>query len=206
MGDNVDTYFAKGCGRCERFGTPDCSVQIWQEGMLKLRKICLAAGLEETLKWGHAAYRHAGRNIVILGAFRDNFRLTFMDAELLTDKDGLLEKAGPNSSTANLIKFSDAAQVKSLQKKIEAFLEVAKTQAAEGKRPKRKPASFTLPDELVAALADDSALAKAFNKLTPGRQRSYVLNLESAKQVSTRLARIEKFRPKIMASKGATER
>lgn len=91
---DVEDFFTKGCGRCARFDTPDCSTQIWGDGVRQLREICLNAGLTETVKWGHACYTHAGRNIVIIGAFRDNFRLNFFNAGLLKDPEGVLEKTG----------------------------------------------------------------------------------------------------------------
>ena len=77
---DVEEYFALGCGRCPRFETPECSTQIWAEGLAELRRLCLAAGLEETAKWGHPCYMAAGRNIAIIGAFQQDFRLTFFNA------------------------------------------------------------------------------------------------------------------------------
>ncbi|HHC30045.1 MAG TPA: hypothetical protein ENK80_05735, partial [Rhodobacterales bacterium] len=76
---NPDVYFTMGCGRCARFATPDCSAHVWSDGQTALRAICRDLGLEEVAKWGHPVYMHAGRNIAIMGAFRDNFRLTFMN-------------------------------------------------------------------------------------------------------------------------------
>ena len=99
---DIEDYFTKGCGRCPRFATADCSTRQWSQGLSDLRRICLSLGLTETVKWGHPYYMHTGRNIAILGAFRDNFRLTFMNAALLTNSDGLLQNQGPNSRTPNM--------------------------------------------------------------------------------------------------------
>lgn len=67
---DIKDYFAKGCGRCERFSTPSCSARRWANGLSDLRRICLEVGLVETVKWGHPCYMHAGRNIAIIGATR----------------------------------------------------------------------------------------------------------------------------------------
>jgi uncharacterized protein YdeI (YjbR/CyaY-like superfamily) len=80
MIQDVDHFFEKGCGRCARFASPDCSARHWAAGLAALRRICLASGLTETAKWGHPCYMHAGRNIVIIGALRGEFRLGFFNA------------------------------------------------------------------------------------------------------------------------------
>ena len=203
---DIEDYFADGCGRCARFATPDCSARLWAEGLARLRRICREAGLEETVKWGHPCYVHAGRNIAILGAFRGNFRLSFFNAALLKDPDGLLEKQGPNSRHPGMIRFADAAQVAQLAPRILAYLEEAKGYADAGIKPPRDAAQIALPDELVGALDADPALAEAFHALTPGRQKSYAIALNGAKKPATRIARIARFRPKILAGKGAMER
>jgi uncharacterized protein YdeI (YjbR/CyaY-like superfamily) len=99
-----DTYFAAGCGRCDRFATPDCSTRLWRLGLLTLRRIAREVGLTETAKWGHPCYMHAGRNICIFGAFRRDFRLTFMKAALLKDPEGVLERQGPNTRHRDCIR------------------------------------------------------------------------------------------------------
>jgi uncharacterized protein YdeI (YjbR/CyaY-like superfamily) len=83
----IEDYFAKGCGRCERFDTAACSTKRWALGLAELRRICLAAGLAETVKWGHPCYMHAGRNVAIVGALRDDFRLSFFAGALLRDPE-----------------------------------------------------------------------------------------------------------------------
>jgi uncharacterized protein YdeI (YjbR/CyaY-like superfamily) len=88
MIEDIEDYFARGCGRCGRFATPDCSTRRWEEGLRGLRRLCREAGLAETVKWGHPCYMHAGRNLAILGAFRGDFRLSFFDAALMRDPEG----------------------------------------------------------------------------------------------------------------------
>ena len=202
----IEEYFTKGCGRCDRFATPECSVQQWRKGLNALRRLCLDAGLAETVKWGHPCYGIADRNVALIGAFRGDFRLTFMNAALMTDPDGVLERAGPNSPQPCLIRFTDAEGVARMAPVIRAYLEEAAAHARAGRRPPRETPRTDVPDELTQALDDDPELAEAFAALTPGRQRSHALFVGAAKKVETRHARIRKLRPKIMDGKGATER
>lgn len=202
-----DTYFRDGCGRCERFQTDECSARHWAAALARLRALCLAAGLSEDVRWGHPCYRHAGRNLALLGATRHDVRLTLPDAELIDDPAGLLEPGGPNSAGRTVIRFADAAQVDARAPVLSAMLAQARTAAAAGRKPASRMAEAPdLPEDLAAALGADPALAAAFAALTPGRQRSHVLAIATAKAQATRLARIERLRPLILAGKGATER
>lgn len=203
---NIEDYFSRGCGRCKRFATPDCSTRRWQQGLGDLRGICRDIGLAETVKWGHPCYTHAGRNIAILGAFRSDFRLNFFNAKLMKDPEGLLEKQGPNTQNPSMIRFSDNAKVAELQPVIKSYLAEAMIYAKAGINPPKEKTEFELPVELVEALDSDPELAEAYHGLTPGRQRSYVINLSSAKKSETRVSRIARFREKIIAGKGALER
>lgn len=202
----IDDYFGKGCGRCNRFNTPDCSVQHWREGLTALRQICLQTGLEETVKWGHPCYMHAGRNIAIIGAHRGDFRLCFFNAALLKDPENILQKQGPNTQHADMLSFSSFDEVAKIEPSLRAYLAEAMGYAERGIKPPKTPQSPDMPVELLDALDADPVLAEAFHALTPGRQRSYLIHLSSAKKPETRIARIEKARPKIIAGKGAMER
>jgi uncharacterized protein YdeI (YjbR/CyaY-like superfamily) len=203
---DADDYFARGCGRCDRFATPGCATRVWLPGLLALRRLCLAAGLTETAKWGHPCYVHAGRNIAILGAFRGDFRLTFFDAALLSDPEGVLERQGPNTRHPDCLRFTNPAGPAQAEPAILGLLAQAMEVARRGLRPPKDAAEADLPAELVTALDADPALAGAFSALTPGRQKSWVLHLSDAKASATRVSRIEKGRAKIMAGKGALER
>lgn len=203
---DIEDYFAKGCGRCERFATPDCSTRRWVEGLKQLRRICREAGLVETVKWGHPCYRHADRNIAIVGAFRGNFRLSFFDAALMKDPEGILEKQGPNTRHPDMIAFTDSAQVARMEPTLLAYLKEAMGYADAGIRPPEDRSDIALPDELVEALESDPELAGAFHRLTPGRRKSYAIAIGSAKTAPTRKARVVKFRDRILAGKGAMER
>ncbi|WP_438705998.1 YdeI/OmpD-associated family protein [Tabrizicola sp.] len=203
---DVEDFFAKGCGRCARFATADCSTRFWLEGLLTLRRILREAGLTETAKWGHPCYMHADRNVAIFGAFRGDFRLTFMNAALLKDPEGVLEKQGPNTRHPDCLRFTDNAAPKAMEPLIRAYLAEAMAYAEAGILPPKEPAELELPSELVEVLDADPELAEAFHALTPGRQKSYVILLSDAKTSATRLARIERSRDKILAGKGAQER
>jgi uncharacterized protein YdeI (YjbR/CyaY-like superfamily) len=203
---DIEHFFSKGCGRCDRFATEACSVRRWQPGLERLRDICRSAGLVETVKWGHPCYMHAGRNIALIGALQGDFRLNFFNAALMKDTCGLLERQGPNTPHPDSIRFTASEQVAARSDVIGAYLREAMGYAEAGTRPPKEAHALELPDELVDAMNADTDLAKAFYRLTPGRQRSVVIHLSSAKTATTRLARIAKVRPNILAGKGANER
>jgi uncharacterized protein YdeI (YjbR/CyaY-like superfamily) len=203
---DIEDFLAKGCGRCDRFDTPDCSTRRWVDGLNALRRIALEVGLTETAKWGHPCYRLGDRNIALIGAFRDDFRLNFMNAALLKDPEGALTRQGPNTRHPDMIVFRDNAEVARLEPVIRAYLAEAMAYAEAGVKPPRDEHERELPDELVEALDADPELAEAFHGLSRGRRNSYVVNLNTAKTSATRIARIEKFRGAILAGKGANER
>ena len=202
----IEDYFAKGCGRCERFATPDCSTRQWAVGLQQIRALCLGLGLVETVKWGHPCYMHAGRNIAVLGAFRQDLRVSFFNAALLTDPQGVLERQGPNTRHPDMIRFTDVAGVGALMSVLRSYLSEAMDHAAAGNRPPPEKRELELPQELVEAMEADVELSEAFHALTPGRQRSHVIYLGSAKKSETRVARIMAMRDRILAGKGAQER
>ncbi|XZE35597.1 YdeI/OmpD-associated family protein [Pirellulaceae bacterium SH501] len=202
----IEDYFSKGCGRCERFATSDCSTKRWSLGLERLRQICLHLDLIEMVKWGHPCYMHSNRNIVILGALRNDFRLTFFNAALMKDPLGVLEKQGPNTQYPDMFRFTENDQVAAMAPVIEAYLAEAMAYAEANIKPPKQKSDVLLPDDFVEALHSDRELADAFYRLTAGRQRSYIINWNSAKKPETRLSRIAKFRDKILAGKGATER
>lgn len=201
-----DAFFADGCGRCARFATPDCSARLWAGGLAALRRLCLGAGLAETAKWGHPVYVHAGRNVAILGAFRDHLRLSFFEAGLLSDPLGALERQGPNTRHPDCLRFRSEAEVAAREGLALGLLRQAMGHAERGERAPREAGEALLPEELLAALDADPALAEAFHALTPGRRRSHAFAVGGAKRAQTRAARVEALRPLILAGKGALER
>ncbi len=202
----IEDYFSVGCGRCERFATADCSTRKWAGGLLALRRLCIDLKLVETVKWAHPCYMHADRNIAIIGALRDDFRLSFFNAALMKDAEGVLVRQGPNTKHPDMIRFTDNAQVAVMETTIRSYLEEAMTYAEAGIKPPKDTSEIELPYELLEALNSDPELAEAFHSLTPGRQKSYIINLNSAKRPETRISRIIAFRDRILAGKGAMER
>jgi uncharacterized protein YdeI (YjbR/CyaY-like superfamily) len=203
---DIEDYFEKGCGRCERFDTSDCSVRRWTAGLQDLRRICVAEELVETVKWGHPCYMSDSRNIVIFGAFREDYRLTFFNAALMQDPHKILQKQGPNTRHPDMIRFTENAQPSEMATVIRSYLKEAIGYAKSGLKPPKEHFEIEMPAELTDALDCDPELAEAFNHLTPGRQKSYLINLNATKNPQTRTSRIMKFRPHIIAGKGATER
>lgn len=202
----IEDYFTRGCGRCARFDTPDCSTRRWAEGLAALRRLCLEMGLEESVKWGQPCYQHAGRNIVIFGALKGDFRLSFFNASLLSDPDGILQRRGPHTRSPDMVCFTDAAEVTRLTPALRNCLREAMDHAEAGRQEAKAPRALETPDELTAALDADPELAEAFAALTPGRQRSHVLHLLSTAKPATRQARIARQRERILAGKGFNER
>ena len=206
MISDIEDYFVKGCGRCNRFATPDCSVRKYVSGLTELRRICRSMELNECVKWGQPCYTFSGRNIAILGAFQNKFILGFFNAALLKDPKSVLIKPGPNSQHADTIQFTSTEQVVKMENTIRSYLDEAKGYAGAGIKAPKVNLEIDIPDELIDAMDTDPELAEAFHALTPGRKRSYAFNLNSAKNATTRVSRIAKFRNKIIAGKGALER
>ena len=147
-----------------------------------------------------------GRDIAIIGAFRDDFRLSFFNAALMKDPEGVLEKQGPNTRHPDMIRFNGNGQVADREPVVLSYLREAMGYAEQGITPPKEGGTLGPPDELIEALDADPELAEAFHELTPGRQRSCVINLKSARKSETRATRIASFRGKIIAGKGAMER
>lgn len=178
----------------------------WARGLAGLRRIARDLGLVETVKWGHPCYMHAGRNLVLFGALREDMRLGFFNAALLTDPEGLLSKSGPNTRHPDCMRFFHNEDVGAKEQSIRRYLREAMDYAERGIKPVKEAQEIELPEELTEAMEADAELAEAFGRLTPGRQRSYVIALAGAKKPETRVARILKYRPHILAGKGALER
>ena len=209
MAHNIKTtydYFKNGCGRCKCYGNFDCSAHKWSSGLEVLRSICLSAELTETLKWSHPCYVHAERNVVIFGAFLKDFRLNFFQASLLEDPFKLLQKRSENSQVADCLKFDHVDQVIEQKDQIQELLKNAITVAASGRKVEKSEKVMERPDILIEILSEDAVLKKAFDALTPGRQRSYIIHLNNAKNDSTKRRRLLSAREKIFSGKGALER
>jgi uncharacterized protein YdeI (YjbR/CyaY-like superfamily) len=173
----------------------------WPAEMSHLRPVLLASGLGEDIKWGKPCYSHDGANIAIIQEMNDFLALMFFKGALLSDPERVLESQGPNSRSALRITFRSTDDVKRLSKTIKAYVKEAITLEQAGAKVAPAP-KLELVAELQARLASDPAFKAAFESLTPGRQREYNLHFSDAKQTATRVGRIDKFAPKILAGKG----
>lgn len=178
----------------------------WQDELTQLRMIILDCGLTEELKWGHPCYTHNKKNVILLGGFKDFCTINFIKGVLLTDSENLLIQQGENSQSARAIKFTDVNQIIELEPSIKAYIfEAIEVEKAGLKVPYKKVKDFDIPDELTEKLEKDAAFKNAFNSLTPGRQKAYILHFSSAKQAKTRVDRIEKYTSRILKGKGIND-
>lgn len=198
----VDAYLIDGCGRCKLFATPKCKVNTWRAELEMLRDIILKTPLEEDLKWGSPCYTFQGKNVAMIAAFKESCVLSFFKGALLKDPHKILESPGENSRTFRLFRFTHTDGIKRVKSKIREYILEAIELEKAGAKIERSSEPIEVPDELKAVFKKDTALKSAFNKLTPGRQRGYVIFISSAKQSATRIARIEKCRKNILAGKG----
>jgi uncharacterized protein YdeI (YjbR/CyaY-like superfamily) len=201
----LDSYFTQGCGRCPRGGTPQCSVLLWPRALATLRHLALQCGLAEERKWGAPCYTHRGKNVAIIGAFRDSCVLSFFKGAMLADPQGLLSLPGENTQMGRVVRITNEAQPTQWADGIKALLLEAMELAAKGAPAPEPAAPAPLPAELAEALAADPELAAAFEALTPGRQRSHCMHIAAAKQPATRRARVANCRPKVLLGLGFTE-
>lgn len=183
------------------------SVKKFRSELESLRSIVLDCGLEETLKWHSPVYMHNGANLVVIGELSDHFVLSFFKGAILTDPDGILEKPGENTQSARVIRFKTRQEITRLKPAIRSYIFEAIDAENAGLKVKFKPISDReIPAELESKFGDTPELKKAFEALTPGRQRAYLLHFCGAKQPATRTSRIEKLIPKILQGKGLTDR
>lgn len=202
----VDLYLLEGCGRCPLGGTPQCKVHTWAAELKRLREIVLDTGLEETVKWGVPCYTDGKNNIVMIGAFVDRATLSFFKGVLLKDERGILEKPGPNSQSSRILNFTNVEEINAVEDYIRAYIHEAVENEAQGKKVEFKKNPEPIPDELQDKFDNDPAFQAAFEALTPGRQRGYILYFSQAKQSATRISRIEKYTEKIMQGIGFHDR
>ena len=173
----------------------------WSEEMMALRTVLLKAGLTEEIKWAKPCYSAEGNNIAIMQPMKSFLALMFFKGALLSDPLGLLESQGPNSRSAKRVCLRSVADVTKNSSAISKL--IAEAIAVEEQGIEVAPApKVELVAELQARLKRDKALKKAFEALTPGRQREYNLHFSSAKQSATRETRIDKASPQILAGKG----
>ena len=203
MNPLVDRYFEMGCMRCKLGGTPQCKVHVWVEPMELIRIWLLDSGLTEELKWGMPCYTHNGKNISMLYAFKDCCGLSFFKGGLMKDPNRILEKPGENSQHGRMIKIRHSQEVSELEFIVKSYIQEAIAIEESGKKIPSKPVEeYPYPEELKELLNHHLDWKQAFEALTPGRQKGYLLHFSSAKQSATRTARIHKWIPQILLGKG----
>lgn len=178
------------------------NVKNWQEEMKKLRAILLSCQLTEALKWRVPCYTFQNKNIAIIGNFKDYCSISFFKGVLLKDTNGILVAPGENSQSSRLIKFTSVKEVLELENTIKAYIYEAIEIEKAGLKVEFKKELEPIPEEFQSKLKELPALKKAFNALTPGKKRGYILYFSGAKQSKSRSARVEKYIPRILNGYG----
>jgi uncharacterized protein YdeI (YjbR/CyaY-like superfamily) len=203
---SVDQFLKHGCGRCELGDTPKCKAIRWRNEIEALREIVSKSLLTEEVKWSNPCYTYNAKNVLTVSALKDAAVVSFFRGSELSDTEGLLSQPGENSRFARTLKFTDLPSIKSNESAIIEFINQAIKLVEKGEKP--QPSSSNeceAPQELTVILTDDADYQLAFNSLTPGRQRGYLLHFNSAKQSKTKTNRILKAKDKIMRGLGWNE-
>ena len=206
MTNTIETYLSEGCGRCELGGTPGCKVQTWVDELTRLMEIARQCGLNEEVKWGAPCYTIEQKNVLTIAAFRDCCAISFFKGALLNNHAGLLEKPGPNTQSARLIRFTASDHIDEHRDEVKRLIYEAIEVERAGLVVPRVANPEPLPPELEQRFDIDPTLQAAFEALTPGRQRGYVLYFSAPKQAKTREARIEKCAAKILNGEGLNDK
>lgn len=179
----------------------------WGEELRALRQLLLASELTEDFKWGAPCYTIDGGNVVVIHRFKPHCALGFFKGALLKDAHGMLTQPGENSQSMRQLRVTDAAQIAAQADVIRAYLaEAIAVERAGLKVDKVASRTLEYPEELNEVLAEVEGLQAAFEALTPGRQRAYLLFFCGAKQSATRTSRIEKHVQRILDGKGIADR
>ena len=179
----------------------------WQKEYKKLRMIILECGLVEELKWGVPCYTFKKRNIVLIHGFKDYCALLFHKGVLLSDTKRILIQQTENVQSARQIRFSNIKEIVKLETTIKLYIyEAIEVENAGLKVDFKKTKEFKIPVEFQNKLDTNPDLKKAFESLTPGRKRGYLLYFSKAKQSKTRVLRIEKYTERILNGKGLNDK
>ncbi len=177
----------------------------WQPEFRKLREIILDCGLTEELKWGKPCYTFQDSNIVIVQGFKEFCALLFAKGALLKDRRSILEKPGENTQAARRVPFTSVREIVALEAVLKAYIHEAVEAEKAGVKVEFKKNPEPVPEELQNKLDENAALKTAFQALTPGRQRAYILYFSAPKQSETRTSRIEKCTRQILNGKGLND-
>ncbi|MFN8439997.1 MAG: DUF1801 domain-containing protein [Caldilineaceae bacterium] len=189
MNPKVDFFFKK--------------AEKWQAEYEKLREIVLDCGLTEELKWGVPCYTTQGNNVVLMHGFKEYCALLFVKGALLKDPNEILIQQTENVQSARQARFTNLQQIVDLEPVLKAYIaEAVEVEKSGLKIEFKKTTEFPMPEEFINKLEEVSGLQDAFEALTPGRQRGYLLYFSQPKQAKTRESRIEKYTQKILEGKG----
>lgn len=179
----------------------------WQTEYKHLRNIVLECGLTEELKWGCPCYTFKGANIVLIHGFKEYCAYLFHKGVLLKDTENILIQQTENVQSARQIRFTSLEEITEKETILKAYIyEAIEIEKAGIKVELKKTTEFNMPEEFEKALNENPDLKTAFEALTPGRQRGYLLHFSQPKQSKTRVARIEKYTPIIFEGKGLNDR
>ncbi len=188
----VDTFFS--------------GAKKWREEMEQLRRIVLDCQLKEELKWKQPCYTLKQSNVVIISGFKEYCLLNFIKGALMKDEKGIMNKIGEHTQAARQIRFTHVKEILELEPILKAYLiEAIKAEKAGLKVILKKTEEFHQPEEFSLKLAEMPALKVAFEALTPGRQRAYLLHFAAPKQSKTRVARVENSILQILNGKGLND-
>ena len=178
----------------------------WRKELEELRSIALECGLNEELKWGCPCYTFQKKNVVLIHVFKEYCAFLFFKGALLKDPKGILIQQTENVQVARQIRFTNVREIVKLKPALKTYIfEAIEVEKAGLKAPLKKTAEFNMPEEFQNKLDKKSALKKAFEALTPGRQRAYLLYFSAPKQSKTRESRIEKYTPEILKGRGLND-
>lgn len=181
--------------------------QKWQEEMRLLRRIILDCGLTEEFKWMHPCYTFQKNNIALIHSFKEYCALLFHKGVLLNDAEDLLIQQTKNVQAARQIRFTHIQEIMKMETTLKAYIYEAIEVEKAGLEVKfKKTSEFTIPEEFQKKLEEVPELDAAFEALTPGRQRGYLLYFSGAKQSKTRQSRVEKCMEQILNGKGLNDR
>jgi uncharacterized protein YdeI (YjbR/CyaY-like superfamily) len=175
----------------------------WQPELKLLRAILLDSQLTEDFKWSQPCYTLDGKNVVVLGPMKDSCAFAFFKGALLKDPHGVLTRPGQHSQSARWIKFTSTREIVEMKSVLKSYIREAIQIEKSGLKVKlKKTSDLKLPEEFQLMLDEFPDVKKAFEALTPGRQRAYIYHFSAPKQSKTREARIRKFMPHILKGKG----
>jgi uncharacterized protein YdeI (YjbR/CyaY-like superfamily) len=188
----VDTFLSK--------------AEKWREEFRKLRTIILDSGLTEEFKWGNPCYTFQNRNVVLIHGFKEYCAILFFKGALLRDAQGILVRQTENVQASRQIRFTNIREICDMEDTLKAYINEAIEIERSGQEVDfKKSTEYAIPEEFQKKLNGDPALKAAFEALTPGRQRAYILYFSEPKQSKTRESRIEKYTQQIFGGKGLND-